>query len=105
MLTLLESYEGPSASDDTSKGWNTLFMNVCINIILYRYQVKLTLRIGTWPDGNQSAQLQGWACIKIENVNTIDERRSKIVRDRVFDYHMSPDCQQMAIENTVYSDF
>ena len=34
----------------------------------------------------------------IENVNTIDERRPKIVRNRVFD------CQ-MAIENTVSIEF
>ena len=27
----------------------------------------------------------------IENVNTIDERRSKIVGNRVFDCHLSPD--------------
>ena len=41
MLTLLESYEGPSASDDTSKGWNTLFMNVCIDSTTLRNTVEL----------------------------------------------------------------
>ena len=41
----------------------------------------------------------------IENVNTIDERRKKIVRNRVYDCHLSPDWRQMTIENTVYSDF
>ena len=41
----------------------------------------------------------------IENVNTIGERSSKIVRNRVFDCQLSPDLRQMAIDNTVYSDF
>ena len=41
----------------------------------------------------------------IENVNTNDERRSKIVRNRVFDCLLSPDWRQMAMENTVSSDF
>ena len=41
----------------------------------------------------------------IENVNTIDAVRSKIVRNRVFDCHLSPDWRQMAIDNTVSSDF
>ena len=41
----------------------------------------------------------------IENVNTIDERRSKIVKNRVFDCHLSPGWRQMAIENTTSSDF
>ena len=35
----------------------------------------------------------------------MDKRRSKIVRNRVFDCHLSPDWQQMTIENTVSSDF
>ena len=41
----------------------------------------------------------------IENVNTIDERRSKTVRNRVLDCHLSPEWRQMAIENTVSIDF
>ena len=41
----------------------------------------------------------------IENVTTIDERRSKINRNRVFDWHLSPVGRQMAIENPVSSDF
>ena len=42
----------------------------------------------------------------IDNVSTIDDRRSKFVRNRVFFYcHLSPNLQQMAIENTVSSDF
>ena len=41
----------------------------------------------------------------IENVNTIDKRRSKIERNRVFDCHFSPDWRQMAIANTFSSDF
>ena len=41
----------------------------------------------------------------IENVNNIDDRRSKIVRNRVFDCHLSPDWRQMAIFNTVSSFF
>ena len=40
----------------------------------------------------------------MENVNTIDERRSKIVRNRVFNCHLLPDWRQMAIQNTVSSD-
>ena len=41
----------------------------------------------------------------MENVNTIDERGSKIVKNRVFDCHLSPDWRQMTIENTISSDF
>ena len=37
----------------------------------------------------------------MENANTIEERRSKIVRNRVFDCHLLPHWRQMAIENTV----
>ena len=40
-----------------------------------------------------------------ENVNTIDKRRSKIVRNRVFDCHLSPDWRQMAIEKNISNDF
>ena len=29
----------------------------------------------------------------------------KIVRNRIFDFHLSPDWRQMAIENTVSSNF
>ena len=36
---------------------------------------------------------------------SIEERRLKIVRNRVFDCHMSPHWRQMAIENTVSIDF
>ena len=36
---------------------------------------------------------------------TIDERGSKIARNRVFDYHLSPDWRQMVIENPVSNDF
>ena len=35
----------------------------------------------------------------------IDKCRSKIVRNRVFDCHLSPNWRQMAIKNTVSSDF
>ena len=45
----------------------------------------------------------GWAAI--ENVNTIDEWYIKIVKNRVFDCHLSPDWRQMAIENTVSIEF
>ena len=41
----------------------------------------------------------------IENVNTIGDRRSNIVRNRVFDCHLSPNWRQMTIENTISSDF
>ena len=41
----------------------------------------------------------------IENANTIDERKSKIVRNRFFDCYSSPHWRQMAIENTVFIDF
>ena len=34
-----------------------------------------------------------------------DDHRSKIIRNRVFDCHLSPDRRQMAIENTISSDF
>ena len=37
----------------------------------------------------------------MENVNSIDECRSKIVGNRVFDCHLSPDCRQMAIKISV----
>ena len=37
----------------------------------------------------------------IENVNTTEEQRSKIARNRVFNCHLSPDWRQMAIKNTV----
>ena len=40
--------------------------------------------------------------LAIKKINTINKHRSKIVRNRVFDYHLSPD---LAIENTVSSDF
>ena len=36
---------------------------------------------------------------------TIDERRSKITRNMVFDCHLSPIGRQMAIENSVSNDF
>ena len=38
------------------------------------------------------------------NRNTVDERRPKIVRNRVFDWHLSFDWQQKATENTVSID-
>ena len=41
----------------------------------------------------------------IENVNIIDERRSKIVRNRVYDRHLSPERGQKTIENIVSSVF
>ena len=39
------------------------------------------------------------------NVNTIDEFGSKKARNSVIDSHLSPNWRQMAIENTVSSDF
>ena len=45
-------------------------------------------------------------CTKYTNKICLNqERRYKIVRNRVFDCHLSPDRRQMAIENTVTSDF
>ena len=41
----------------------------------------------------------------IKNVNTVNEGRSIIFKNSVFDCHLSPDWQQMAIENTVSDDF
>ena len=41
----------------------------------------------------------------IENVNTIDEHKSKLVIKIVFDCHLSPDWRQMAIEHTVLAIF
>ena len=43
--------------------------------------------------------------VAIKNIDTFDKHRSKIVRNRVFDCHLSPDWRQMAIENTVSNDF
>ena len=41
----------------------------------------------------------------IENAYTIDESRSENVRNVVFGCHLSPNWRQMAIENTVSSEF
>ena len=41
----------------------------------------------------------------IKSVNRIDEGGSKIVRNRGFNCHLSPEWRQMAIENTVSNDF
>ena len=41
----------------------------------------------------------------MENVNTIDKHRQKIVKNRVLDCHLLPDCPQMTFENTVFSIF
>ena len=41
----------------------------------------------------------------IENANTIEERRSKIDRNSVFDCHLSPHWRQMAIKNTIFISF
>ena len=43
--------------------------------------------------------------VAIINVNTIEERRSKINRNGVFDCYLSPHWRQMAIKNTVSIDF
>ena len=43
--------------------------------------------------------------LEIENANTIGERRSTNLRNRVFDCLLSPDWRLMAIENTVSSGF
>ena len=45
----------------------------------------------------------GWTAKK--NVNTVDKGRSKIVRNRVVDWHFSPNWRQKEIENTVSSNF
>ena len=37
----------------------------------------------------------------IENVDTVDEHRSKIVRNKVYDCHLSQAGRQKAIKNTV----
>ena len=41
--------------------------------------------------------------VAIENVNTIDERRSKIVINRVFDCRLWPDCKLFLV--ALVSDF
>ena len=41
----------------------------------------------------------------IKKANTIEERRSKINRNSVFNCHLSPRWRQMAIENTVSIEF
>ena len=43
--------------------------------------------------------------VAIENANIVDECRSKIVRNRVLDCHLSPNWRQMTIKNTVSIDF
>ena len=40
-----------------------------------------------------------------KTLSIIDERGSKIDRNRVFDYHLSPHWRQMVIENPVSIDF
>ena len=45
----------------------------------------------------------GYATIK--NINTINKHKSKIARNRVFDCHLWPNWRQMAIKNTVSSNF
>ena len=72
-------------------------------ILLKKYVGTFELLINT-----QVFKLQ-WDCLRItpdnqaaiEYVNVIDEHRSKIVINRVFDCHLSPDWRQMAIQNTV----
>ena len=41
----------------------------------------------------------------MENAINIDKGGSKIDRNSVFDCHLSPVWQEMAIKNTVYIDF
>ena len=43
--------------------------------------------------------------VAIENFNIIGKRRSKLVRNRVFDCYLAHDWRQMAIKNTVSSNF
>ena len=43
-------------------------------------------------------------CAPRRRNNTPDRRQSKIVINRVFDCHLSPECRQMAIENSVSND-
>ena len=45
----------------------------------------------------------GYAAIEKDLI--IDERGSKIVRNGVFDFHLSPYWRQMTIENTVSNEF
>ena len=40
----------------------------------------------------------------IKNVNTVDKRRSKIVRNSFFNFSLSPNWPLMAIKSTVSSD-
>ena len=56
--------------------------NICSETLLY------THRVG----GNRKA-------------NTIEERRSKLFINRVFDCHLLPYWRQLPIENTVFIDF
>ena len=65
---------------------------------MLRVLIEIVLKAGI-----QSESLTRLSAIK--KVNTIDERRSKIVRKRDFDCHLSPNWRQMAIEYTVSSDF
>ena len=45
----------------------------------------------------------GWAAI--ENANTIEERRSNIVRNIVFDCHLTPHCRQNGNRNYCFYRF
>ena len=54
---------------------------------------------------NSSPLIITWDRRQLKMLFTIDECGSKIVKSRVFDCHLSPDWRQMAIKNTVSSDF
>ena len=60
------------------------------NVHLVMYLIALTFRKSVKVDleNNHTGKAAK------EYVNTIDERRSKIVRNRVFDCHLSPDWRQ-----------
>ena len=76
----------------------------------------LQIFLWDWEDAHADLSLRTahsvwWFChvfyhtglVAIENVNTIDERRSKNARNIVFDCHLSPDYDKY--QNTVSSDF
>ena len=71
-----------------------LSVYTALNFTIYRLETKRNRLFYNHTDRRQSKTL-----------STIDERRSKIDRNGVFDCHLSPKERQIAIENIVSNDF
>ena len=80
---------GWSAVSDCGISWS-------YSLILYTYATK-KLDLGSTPGRRQSKTLL--------TLLTINQHRLKITRNSVFDCHLCPVGQQMAIENSVSNDF